>query len=111
MDNQEIELQFFSYYHLPPDLQKISRQFAELADFIVETLPKNAERTHALRKLLEAKDCAVRTLVLKQEVTMTNETEYERYPPTEKELQEMEVNGIPEEEEEQEEDCTSHGSW
>ena len=31
-----------------------------LADLIVSTLPSNQERTVALRKLLEAKDCAVR---------------------------------------------------
>jgi len=53
-------LQFFSYTHLPERLQKISMPFCELAENIVDTLPRNPERTTALRKLLEAKDCAVR---------------------------------------------------
>lgn len=55
-------LQFFRYDHLPPHLQEVSKRFGELAEFI-ETLPQNAERTVALRKLLEAKDCAVRAVI------------------------------------------------
>ena len=71
-------LQFFSYEHLPPHLQAVSRPFCELARQIVEPsevtgaappnqfpLPRNPERTVALRKLLEAKDAAVRALVAK----------------------------------------------
>jgi ferritin-like protein len=53
-------LQFFVYSHLPNELQTISKEFYALALFIVETLPRNPERTVALRKLLEAKDCAIR---------------------------------------------------
>jgi hypothetical protein len=53
-------LQFFSFDHLPPHLQTVSRAFCELANEVAETLPRNPERTVALRKLLEAKDCAVR---------------------------------------------------
>jgi hypothetical protein len=34
-----------------------------MADRIVSTLPRNPERTVALRKLLEAKDAAVRALL------------------------------------------------
>jgi hypothetical protein len=52
-------LVFFSYEHLPPKLQDISQPFCELADHIANG-PQNAETTTALRKLLEAKDCAVR---------------------------------------------------
>lgn len=51
--------QFFAYDHLPGHLQFVSKPFAELAQFIL-TLPRNPERTVALRKLLEAKDAAVR---------------------------------------------------
>lgn len=58
-------LQFFAYGHLPHHLQEISRPFGELAMTIVTTLPKNPERTVALRKLLESKDCAVRALIYK----------------------------------------------
>lgn len=53
-------LQFFDYGHLPKELQAISRQFHGLAYWIVANLPRNPERTVALRKLLEAKDSAVR---------------------------------------------------
>lgn len=62
MDPQEFLLQFFKYDHLPEALQATSKAFAELAD-VVMTLPRNPERTVALRKLLEAKDCAVRAKV------------------------------------------------
>lgn len=53
-------LQFFMYFHLPSHLQEISKPFCELAEHINSTLPRNPERTVAFRKLLEAKDCAVR---------------------------------------------------
>lgn len=59
-------LQYFSYMHLPPELQSISRPFGELASEIVGTLPRNPERSVALRKLLEAKDAAVRAKVTKE---------------------------------------------
>jgi hypothetical protein len=56
-------LRFFHYAHLPPQLQAVSSVFCGLAVFIVENLPRNAERTKALNKLLEAKDAAVRANV------------------------------------------------
>jgi hypothetical protein len=58
MDNEHI-MQFFAYAHLPPHLQEVSKPFAGLADEIMK-LPRNPERTVALRKLLESKDAAVR---------------------------------------------------
>jgi hypothetical protein len=58
-------MQFFGYDHLPPPLADVSRPFCELAKSIVETLPRNPERTVALRKLLEAKDAAVRARLAK----------------------------------------------
>ena len=71
---QDKLLQFFAYEHLPPHLQLVSKPFHDLAHAIVNgdncaesgtvtigsPLPANAERTVALRKLLEAKDCFVR---------------------------------------------------
>jgi hypothetical protein len=60
MDDQEFLIQFFHYEHLPIEKQGVSKPFGELAKLIVQTLPRNPERTTALRKLLEAKDCAVR---------------------------------------------------
>lgn len=59
-------MQFFAYAHLKPELQEISMPFGQLAEWIVDTLPQNAERTMALRKLLEAKDCAVRAKLYKE---------------------------------------------
>jgi len=59
-ETQEPIRQFFSYAHLPPHLAAVSEPFAVLADRIVSMLPRNPERTVALRKLLEAKDAAVR---------------------------------------------------
>lgn len=56
-------MQFFRYAHLPPHLQTASRPFCELAETLESTYPRNPERTVALRKLLEAKDAAVRSLL------------------------------------------------
>jgi hypothetical protein len=53
-------LRFFEYDHLPDELKAISRPFGDLAAWLVDNLPRNAERSVALRKLLEAKDAAVR---------------------------------------------------
>lgn len=53
-------LKYFQYDHLPEKLQGYSKPFAHLAKLIVEDYPRNPERTIALRKLLEAKDAAVR---------------------------------------------------
>lgn len=58
-------LQFFQYEHLPPHLKEVSAPFGNLATLIVKILPRNPERTVALRKLLEAKDCAVRAVLYK----------------------------------------------
>ena len=57
--------QFFAYQHLPEVLRAVSRPFCDLAEIIVDTLPRNPERTVALRKLLEAKDAAVRAALAK----------------------------------------------
>lgn len=58
-------MQFFAFAHLPPHLQAVSKPFGEMAEQIEMTLPRNPERTVALRKLLEAKDAAVRALLAK----------------------------------------------
>ncbi len=64
MDPEHI-MQFFAYEHLPEHLQQVSKPFGRLAQSIVETLPRNPERTVALRKLLESKDAAVRAKLAK----------------------------------------------
>lgn len=56
-------LQFFNYLHLPEHLQAVSQPFCALAHDLENTLPENPEKTVAMRKLLEAKDCAVRAVL------------------------------------------------
>lgn len=58
-------IQFFKYQHLPAHLQNVSKPFADLAEKMVAELPENEESHMALRKLLEAKDCAVRAAGVK----------------------------------------------
>lgn len=57
---EEALLRFFDASHLPDPLRRVSEPFADLAAHIVNSAPAGAETTTALRKLLEAKDCAVR---------------------------------------------------
>lgn len=51
---------FFTYEHLPPHLQGVSKPFHDLADQMIGDLPDGPELTAGLRKLLEAKDAMVR---------------------------------------------------
>lgn len=57
-------MQFFAYGHLPAHLAVASAPFATLADTIARG-PHNPETEVALRKLLEAKDAAVRAQICK----------------------------------------------
>ena len=63
MSNNEAMLQWFEYEHLPPQLQVVSSKFYELACAICALVEPGTERTVSLRKLLEAKDAAVRARV------------------------------------------------
>jgi hypothetical protein len=53
-------LRYFEFNHLPEHLQTIAFQYAQLAQWTDQTLPDGPEKSAGLRKLLEAKDCAVR---------------------------------------------------
>lgn len=54
-------LRYFSFDHLPAGpLKETSRHFHVLAALVDARLPDGAEKSTALRKLLEAKDAAVR---------------------------------------------------
>lgn len=64
----------------------ITEQFCALAGFIVTDIPRSAERTVALRKLLEAKDAAVRA-VLPVKGTSREETFYTRLLAESRELE------------------------
>ena len=54
---------FFTYEHLPTHLQRISKPYCDLAQWICANVPNSAERSVSLRKLLEAKDAGVRAYV------------------------------------------------
>lgn len=61
-------LRHFEHEHLPEHLAQVSQPFGELAQKLCDLAVANfiapdAELTTALRKLLEAKDCAVRAAV------------------------------------------------
>lgn len=49
----------FAYKHLPTDLQDVSRIFHNAAAGLLQLLPDAPELIACLRKLREAKDCAV----------------------------------------------------
>ena len=57
-------VKLFKWEHLPEHLQAVSRPFAMTAQRLITQLPANAERVICLRKLLEAKDAAVRAVVV-----------------------------------------------
>jgi hypothetical protein len=61
-------LRWFDYAHLPPHLALISEKFERIVRELIEALDDGPELTTALRKLLEAKDCAVRAAIVKREM-------------------------------------------
>lgn len=63
--SEEHILQYFEYAHLPEQLQRVSRPFAEMAGAVIMQQPRSPERTVALRKLLECKDATVRAALAK----------------------------------------------
>ena len=56
-------MKWFEYEHLPPNLREISQPFCFLAREMCHKIEPGVERTVCLRKLLEAKDAAVRAVV------------------------------------------------
>lgn len=54
----------FEYGHLPEDLAGVSSLFADCAVELLACVHDGPELSACLRKLLEAKDCAVRQMVL-----------------------------------------------
>ena len=53
-------MKWFAFEHLPEHLKVVSAKFWELACSLCALVEPGPERTVALRKLLEAKDAAVR---------------------------------------------------
>jgi hypothetical protein len=57
---EERMMKWFNFEHLPTDLQAVSSKFYDVACSLCAIVEAGPERTVALRKLLEAKDAAVR---------------------------------------------------
>ncbi len=53
-------VRYFAFDHLKSPLREISARYHDIALGLADTLPRNAESSTALRKLLESKDAAVR---------------------------------------------------
>ena len=62
-DEQHAEfiLGHFKYGHLPMELQVVSKPLHNIAHEMVESMQPSPELVVGLRKLLEAKDCFVRS--------------------------------------------------
>lgn len=71
-------LQYFAYEHLPAQLQEISKPYHDLAHKTAQDSPDSPETTVALRKLLEAKDAAVRAKLPKRVEAPTRVTTNQR---------------------------------
>lgn len=54
-------MQYFTYAHLPKKLQGVSAVISQAATLFNKILPDSPEKSAGLRKLLEAKDCFVRS--------------------------------------------------
>ena len=56
-------MKWFNFDHLPEHLQAVSKPFHDMAVTMNHFIQPGPERTVAFRKLLEAKDAAVRAVV------------------------------------------------
>jgi len=80
-------LRFFEYDHLPKGMIKdTAREFAMFAERLASVLPSDPELTVALRKMLEAKDAAVRCAVVDEKArrgvtTIVNPSEFAANTP------------------------------
>lgn len=54
----------FQFEHLPARLRDVSSEFRDTAILVLLHVPDGPETTTCLRKLLEAKDCAVRAALM-----------------------------------------------
>ena len=63
----------FRYEHLATgDMRKLSARFAQFAHWLVGELGDGPELSAGLRKLIEAKDCAVRQMMADRGITAPN---------------------------------------
>lgn len=66
---------FFEVNHLPEPLFTVAYKFATLKDELLALLEDDPELTVALRKLVESKDAAVRTMVAQENRRKNNPIE------------------------------------
>lgn len=59
MTSEEIS-KYFSYEHLPPHLQNVSRPLCEVARQLHDLVPAGPQKDIAMQKIMEAKDAVVR---------------------------------------------------
>lgn len=62
---QSTTIKYFAFDHLPEKLQQVSKPIGELAKVMEDFLPNGPEKSAGMRKLLEAKDCFVRSALEK----------------------------------------------
>lgn len=56
--------QYFGYEHLRHDrAREIAQQIYDLAKYLEENIPESPEKSVGMRKLLESKDCFVRSVL------------------------------------------------
>lgn len=60
-NNQSSILRYFAHDHLPFPLNDLAYEFESMAILLDGALPNGPEKSVAFRKLLEAKDAAVRS--------------------------------------------------
>lgn len=63
MNKEELD-KYFSYDHLPPHLQNVSRPLCEVARQIDDLVPAGPQKDIAMQKILEAKDAVVRQVLM-----------------------------------------------
>jgi hypothetical protein len=56
-------MRYFNYAHLAAGAQQISKLYHDAAAATLASCPDNDERRHAIERLLEAKDAAVRSFL------------------------------------------------
>lgn len=66
-------MEFFEASHLPPLLRNVSEECQALAIYMEERLEDDPEKSAGLRKLLEAKDCFVRSAIRQEKKRLERE--------------------------------------
>jgi hypothetical protein len=69
---------YFAFAHLPAHLQVVSKPIGELAALFEQLLPDGPEKSAGMRKLLEAKDCFVRSALDRAPNVLIEETQRAR---------------------------------